>query len=343
MTKKKLKIPRGKKLSWGIAGCGKSTETAFLPTFLLLKKSKLNTVYSSSENRAKLLSSKFSIPNFTSDFAEFLKNDFDVVYIAGKNSDHYSHVIEAAKAGKHILCEKPLALSSEQASEMIKVCEENNVILAVNYVHRFHPLVKKAKELIDNNILGTIISISVSFNADIPPSDNFRFKKTLSGGGALRDIGTDMIDLLRYFGGEITGLKGYTDNIIYKSDVEDFASAVVRFGKSGYGYFNVSFNTKKYFNRIEILGYNGAISIDNVIGKKNLQSRLTIDLQGETKKAFRKKANKLLFRLREFQSVVLANITERKLAYKPLVTGYDGLINLKLAEELESQQQLNEN
>ena len=330
MEKRKLIIPKGKKLQWGIAGCGKYAENVFLPTFQLLKKSRMHIVYSASEARAQAISNKFSIPNFTSDFDEFLKNDIDVVYIAGSNYNHYANVIKAAEAGKHILCEKPLALSSEEAEEMIKICEENNVILSVNYVHRFHPLVRKAKELIDNHMLGTVVSISVNFNADIPPSDNFRFKRDKSGGGALRDIGTDMIDLLRYFGGEITEIKGFMDNIIYKSEVEDFASGIVRFEKSGFGYFNVSFNTKKYFNRIEILGYNGAISIDNIIGKKNTQSRLTIDLQGESKKAFRKKANKLLFRLRDFQSAMLGN-------HSPMVSGYDGVVNIKLMEQLEEE------
>lgn len=330
MGKRKIKIPRGKKVTWGIAGCGYYTEHTFLPTFQLLKKSKLVAVYSSSKDRAKEVGSKFGANSSFNNFDDFLKEDFKALYIGSANNNHYEQVLKAAKAGKHILCEKPLALSSGEADEMVKACKENKVHLSINYDHRFHPLVKKAKELIDNQMIGKIVSISASFNADIPPSDNFRFKKKLSGGGALRDIGTHMIDLLRYFGGEINEIKGYVDNIIYKSEVEDFASGVVKFNKSGYGYFNVSYNTKRFFNRIEILGYKGAIGIENVIGKKHSQSKLTIDLHGETKKAFRRRANKLLFRLREFQFSLLHN-------EEPKVTGEDGLINLKLMEELESQ------
>lgn len=330
MAKRKIKIPRGKKITWGIAGCGHHTEHTFLPTFQLLKKSKLIAVYSASKERAREVGSKYGASKTFSNFDEFLKADFSTLYIGSANYNHYEQVIKAAKAGKHILCEKPLALSSADAEEMIKVCNENKVYLSVNYVHRFHPLVVKAKELIDNQMIGKIVSISASFNSDIPPGDNFRFKKNLSGGGALWDIGTHAIDLLRYFGGEIEEIKGYKDNIIYKSEVEDFASAVVKFSRSGYGYFNVSFNTKRFFNRIEILGYKGAISIENVIGRKPSPSKLTIDLNGETKKAFRRRANKLLFRLRDLQSSLLKN-------EKPVVTGEDGLINLQLIEELERQ------
>lgn len=330
MTKRKIILPRGRKITWGIAGCGYYTEHTFLPTFQLLKKSKMTAMFSSSKERAKSVASKFGVLKSFDDFDTFLKEDFKVVYISGANNMHYERVIKAARAGKHILCEKPFAITSFQAEEMIKVCNENNVYVSINYVHRFHPLVVKAKELIDKQMIGKIVSISASYNADIPPSDNFRFKKEVSGGGALRDVGTHMIDLLRYFGGEIEDIKGYMDNIIYKSEVEDFSNAVVKFNKSGYGFFNVSFNTKRFFNRIEILGYKGAISIENVIGKKTSQSKLTIDLHGETKKAFRRRANKLLFRLREFQSAILSN-------EKPSVTGEDGLINLRLIEELERQ------
>ena len=104
----------------------------------------------------------------------------------------------------------------------------------INHLHRFHPLVQKAKELINNQMLGKIVSISATYNIDISPGDNFRFKKELSGGGVLRDLGGQMIDLLRFFGGNIIDVKAYMDNVVYKSDVEDFASAIVKFEKNGY-------------------------------------------------------------------------------------------------------------
>src|SRR5690606_3268170 len=118
---------------------------------------------------------------------------------ASANAHHYEQVIKAAKAGKHILCEKPLSITSSAAEEMVKACEENNVQLAVNYVYRFNPLVLKAKELIDKEYIGKLVSINLSFNINFYPDDNFRYEKALSGGGALRDLGTHMIDLLRFF------------------------------------------------------------------------------------------------------------------------------------------------
>jgi predicted dehydrogenase len=317
-----------KKLKWGVAGCGRFSEHTFVPTLKFLRRSIVQCFYSHNIGRAKELAEKSGAAGYFDNYDEFLKSDIDCVFIGSVNSDHYEQVIKAADAGKNILCEKPLALDSKQAAEMIEACKRNDVLLTVNYLHRLHPHVIKAKELIKNQTIGKLVSVNVSFNLDFPPGDNFRFNKELSGGGALRDLGTHMIDLLRYFGGEVTEIIGFMNNIIYNYDVEDYASALLKFENESYGFFNVSYNTKKAFNRVEILGHKGAISIENFIGVKGLSSKLTIQLDGEAKKSFRKRGNKFIYMMRAVQKSFLKNQT-------PPVTGEDGLINMLLMEELE--------
>jgi len=319
---------KSKKLKWGIAGCGRVTESTFIPALNLSRKGKLISLHSRDLNRAKQLAEKFGANSFHTNFDEFLKSDIDVVYVASENSRHYEQVIKAAKEGKHILCEKPLAINSIEAEEMVRICNENNVYLTINYPHRFHPLVIKARELIRNQKLGKLVSISANFNVDFPPSSNYRFKKNLSGGGALRDIGTHMIDLLRFLGGEISEIDGVIDNLVYQGEVDDFALGTVKFSKGGYGVFNVSFNSKKAFNRIEIICHSGSMSIENLIGRRLVAPKLTILIDGEAKKAFRKRGNKQLYLLRSIQKSFLKN-------EKPSITGEDGLVNMKLMEELE--------
>lgn len=327
-TPGKIKIPR--KLKWGLAGCGNYAEESFLPAVQLVKMSKLVSVYSHDINRAKHIAHKAGAPNAFDDFDAFLASDIEVVFLSSMSSDHHRQVLKAAAAGKHIVCTRPLAITSLQAKEMIDACKANNVRLILNHTHRFHPQVLKAKELIDKQILGNIISISASYNVDLPAPNNYRYNKELSGGGVLRDLGSQMIDTLRFFGGEIVEVKSFLDNIIYKSEVEDFASAMLRFERNGYGYFNVSYNVKKAFNRIEILGTKGLVAIENFIGKKNVPSRLIIDLHGEAKKVFRKRANKLSYMVRSVQRTLL-----RREA--PPVTGEEGLRNLLVIEEIEKQ------
>jgi len=325
----KIKKPGVKKLKWGVAGCGRFTENTFIPTIKFLRKSVINSFYSHNSNRAKELTEKSGAKGYFDNYNEFLKSDIDCVFIASVNSHHYEQVIKAAEAGKNILCEKPLAMNSKQGEEMVEACKKNNVLLAVNYLLRVYPQVIKARELIKNQTIGKLVSVSTSFNLDFSPGNNFRFIKELSGGGALRDLGTHMIDLLRFFGGEIIEINGYMDNIIYNYEVEDFVTALVKFENNSYGSFNVSFNTKKAFNRIEILGNEGSMSIENFIGVKGSSSKLTIKLEGEAKKSFRKHGNKFLYMMRAIQKSFLKNQT-------PPVTGEDGLINMKIMEELES-------
>ncbi len=324
---KSIKPSRIKKLKWGAAGCGRFTEFTFIPTLHLLRRSSLNSVFSGDIKRAKDIAEKNGAPNYFNNYDEFIKSDIDAVYVGSANDHHYEEVIKAAEAGKHILCEKPIAMTSAEAEKMINVCKKNNVQLSINYSTRFHPLILKAKELIDKQMLGKLISINLNYNFDMPPSSNYRFVKA-KGGGPLRDVGTHMIDLLRFFGGEITGINGVMDNIIYQSEVEDFAAAICNYKNGGYGYFNVSFNSKKAFNRIEILGHKGTISIDQLIGVKNATSKLNILLESEARKTFRKRANKFFNLLKSVQKSFLQN-------EEPLITGEDGYINLRLMEELE--------
>ena len=316
------------KLKWGVAGCGNYAENTFIPATLLLRKSKVMSLFSNSKQRAKEVAQKFGIPFTFNNYDEFLESEINCVYVASANVHHYVQVINAARAGKNILCEKPLSINSSQAEEMVKVCKENGVYLAVNFTHRVHPIIIKAKELIDKGYIGKLVSANVSFNINFTPGNNFRFNKSLSGGGVLRDVGTHMLDLLRYFGGEIKSIDGYIDNVVYKSEVDDFSVGIVSFEKGGYGYFNVSYNSKKAFNRIEILGHNGAMSIENYIGYNPI-AKLTILRDGEAKKAFRKKGNKQYLLLKSVQRSFLNN-------EGPFTTGEDGLITMKLMEELEN-------
>jgi len=324
----KRKKPGTRKINWGIAGCGRYAEHTFIPTLTFLRKSVLRSLYSHKIARAKELAEKSGAADYFDNYDKFLNSNINSVFISSVNANHYEQVIKAAEAGKNILCEKPLALNSKQAAEMVEACKQNNVSLAVNYIHRFHPHVKKAKELINSQTIGKLVSVNLNFNIDFPPGNNFRFNKALSGGGALRDLGTHMIDLLRFIGGNIEEINGYMDNIVYQYEVEDFAAGIVKFENGGYGIFNVSYNNRNAFNRIEILGDKGAISIEKLIGAKTLPSKLTIQLEGDAKKSFRKRGNKLHYLLRSVQKSFLKGET-------PLVTGEDGLINLQLMEQME--------
>lgn len=332
LNSKKIKIRARlpKRIKWGVAGCGNYAEHAFLPILQFVPRSKLISLYSRDKNRAKNLANKFGAQNFFDDFDLFLQSDIDAVYISSITANHYNQVIKAAKAGKNIFCEQPLAISSAQAVEMIKVCDEYKVKLVVNHQFRVHPLIVKVKELLDKQLLGKIISINASYNVDYPPAESFRFKKELSGGGVIMNIGTQIIDVLRFLGGDIVDIKAYKDNMFYKSEVEDFASAIFKYKLGGYGSFTISYDSKKAVNKIDIIGHKGSLCIESSGGKKNIPSKLIFDLYGERKKVFRKRANKLLLMLRAVQRIFLKDETCSS-------SGNDALEVLRIIEKIEEQ------
>ena len=99
-----------------------------------MRRSSVQSFYSHNLNRAKELAEKSGASGYFDNYDEFLKSDIDCVFIASVNAHHYEQVIKAAEAGKNILCEKPLAITSKQAEEMVEACKRNNVLLAVNYL-----------------------------------------------------------------------------------------------------------------------------------------------------------------------------------------------------------------
>lgn len=325
-----LKLKRNLvKLKWGVAGLGRFSETVIIPSLITIRKSKLISVYSRDLKRAKSIAEKYAVQNYFNSYDEFLKSDIDAVYIGSMNAHHYEQALAAIKARKHILIDKPMTITSEQSTEIIKAAAENKVRVAVNYVYRFHPLTIKVKEIIDSMMLGKIISVTGQFCINLNPGDNFRYSKELSGGGALRDIGTHIIDIFRFLAGEINSIDGVIENMVYKTEVEDYAAGLVKFEKGGIGFFNVAFSVPRAFNRIEIVGSKGSLSIDNLIAGRFLSSaKITILLDGEAKKAFRKRGNKQLRLLKSINKSFLNNT-------EPEVTGYDGYINLKLMEDFE--------
>jgi len=317
-----------KKVMWGIAGLGNFAESGFMPAFNLLRRARLLSVYSGDIHRAKTFADRFGAATHFDNYDSFLDSGIDAVYIAGTNSTHYLQAKKALLAGKFVLCEKPITNSAEEAAELHSLALEPGRIFTINYTYRYHPFIIKAKDLLDNHKLGKILNIQADFNVDLVPGSNFRYDKGLAGGGALRDLGTHMIDTYRFLMGEITDISGYLDNLVYKADVEDFATAIVKFENGSYGNFTVSYAAKKSINSLKIIGHKGSLRIDNLIGMRYSSSKLTISLEGEAQKVFRKRANKLYRLLRDVNTSFINKV-------QPQITSYDGLANLRLMETLE--------
>ena len=142
----------------------------------------------------------------TTDLAALLgREDIQAVYISTPVSTHAPLSIAAARAGKHILCEKPMALTVSDCEAMIEAAEEGGVVLQIGYMMRFHPAHQLIKKQVDSGDLGTLRFVHLErttfidfLSADMPEHRKWFIRPEDSGGGALMDLGSHLIDLLLY-------------------------------------------------------------------------------------------------------------------------------------------------
>ena len=148
--------------------------------------------------RAERFAKKHNIPRVHQTYAELLADpDIDAVYNPLPNSLHAEWTIRALKAGKHVLCEKPLASNAVEAEEMAKVAHETGLVLSEAFAYRYHPLTARVKEIIASGEIGKVQHIHAQFSFLLPAPNNIRFQYELAG-GALMDTGCYPVSLIRH-------------------------------------------------------------------------------------------------------------------------------------------------
>ncbi len=210
------------------------------------------------EERSREVALRFDIERSYSDYQTLLDDpDVDVVYIALPNHLHREWTIRAAEAGKHVLCEKPLAISAAECDEMIAACQQANVLLMEAVMYRFHPRMLHLKQMLVARELGDIrfLHTAFSFNFDAP--GNYRAYRHF-GGGALLDIGSYCVNSARWLiGSEPDSFKAVTS---YSHETIDLStSAVLCFGKDVSAHLQCSFEAAEH-QTIEVVGTTGAVT-----------------------------------------------------------------------------------
>jgi UDP-N-acetylglucosamine 3-dehydrogenase len=171
------------------------------------------------EQRGQKYAEEFHTLYYT-DYHDLLMQDIDAVIVTSENVKHREHVIAAAKAGKHVLCEKPLATNKEDGQAMIHTCQEHGVILQTAFPVRFHPSVKRAKALIDEGKIGRILAIKGTNHGQNP--GGWFVDAALSGGGAVFDHTVHVVDLMRWFmGAEVKEVYAEIGNLIWDTPIDD--------------------------------------------------------------------------------------------------------------------------
>ena len=193
-------------------------------------KAKLVGVISGTPSKIPTWQAKYGIPEkncYNYENFDNMKNnpDIDAVYIITPNSLHKDQAIRVAKAGKHVICEKPMAINAKEGKEMVDACKKANVKLLVGYRMHFEPKTLEIIRMRKNGDFGKVLFFQGLSGFRIGDPTQWRLKKELAGGGAMMDIGIYSINGARYMIGEepiwVTAQETKTDNVKFKDGVDE--------------------------------------------------------------------------------------------------------------------------
>lgn len=184
-------------IRWGILGNANIARKALIPAIGHAQNAELTAIASGS-GQAKDTAEAFHIAKAYDSYEALLKDpEVDAVYIPLPNGLHAEWVRKAAEAGKHVLCEKPAALTAAETEQMIAVCREHEVLFMEAFMYQFHPQHDKVKELIASGEIGEVKLLRSRFSFPLHDRQNVRFDRAL-GGGCLYDVGCYCIHAFRH-------------------------------------------------------------------------------------------------------------------------------------------------
>ena len=274
-----------------------------------LEEANLIAVSDVSERTLKKVCRKYNTEGYT-DIEELLKNpEIEVVSVCVPTTLHHNIVMKAIEYGKHVLVEKPIAFTLKEAEEMIAAAKEKGVLLGTGHVERFNPALQKAKELIDNDVIGDIVSISAKRVGPYPPR--------IQDVGVTIDLAIHDLDVMYYlFDEEVLQVFGTMSSILDQCDHEDHAEIMVCFENEGTGILEVNWLTPYKKREIEITGTDGIISVDYIEQSIDVFGKFAQDIEIIHEEPLKEE-------LSSFLNCVVNN-------KRPVISGEDGLNALKM-------------
>jgi predicted dehydrogenase len=194
--------------------------------------------------------------------------DCDIVIVAVVNKYLKDIVIDALKQNKHVVAEKPLGRNVAEAESMVRAAAESRTVLKTGFNHRYHPAIREAKRLCDDGRIGDCLTVRARYGHGSRPGmeKEWRSSKELCGGGELLDQGVHVIDLIRWFAGEIKEVYGKAETLFWNINVEDNAFAILKTDRGVRSSFHVSWTNWRNVFSFEVSGTKGYLSVQGLGG-----------------------------------------------------------------------------
>ena len=321
-------------MKWGILGTAGIALEQVIPA---IRRSTNGEVYAiaSSSGKASTVAEEHHIPLAYDSYEELLRDSsIDAVYIPLPNNLHCEWTIKAAEAKKHVLCEKPAALNTEQLEEMIAACRQNGVVFMEGFMYRFHPQHKKVKELLAEKAIGDIKMVRSLFSFYMEERENNIRLSLRLGGGALYDVGCYCIHSIHYLlGTEPLRMKITAET--NEDGVDTIASAFLVYPENIQATFMCSFDAALK-NEYEIIGTKGSIRVPHAFRPDlNAGAGIVELIQENEYRQFTIFGDQYLLEVEHFADSVMNG-------KEPLNTGESSVSNLKVIESLQQQVKQNQ-
>jgi len=265
------------KIRWGVLGCARIAERALIPALREAPGAELLGIAARDAGRAREWAERHGIPRAYRDYEALVADpDIDAVYIPLPNHLHAPWTMRAAAAGKHVLCEKPLALDEREAARMFRAAERAGVLLLEAFMYRFHPLFETALALAARGEIGDPRAVRSRFTFRISSGlEDYRWHPEM-GGGALYDIGCYPINAARtLFAGEPLSLVARA-RFDAATGIDIGASLLLEFPGGRQALLDCAFDTA-FQSELEIAGTEGRIFVPRAFSPKALS--VTIELR----------------------------------------------------------------
>jgi len=309
------------KIRIGIIGCG-NIATAHINAYSKNEDVNLTSFCDVEAERARKYADKFK-GKFYSDYKEMIeKEKLDGVSICTPPSTHKEIATTFLSRGINVLCEKPLAISTSQAKQMVDAATKNNVLLLTAFKFRFFDGVLRAKELIFRGRIGKVIMFKNMFGGLVDMSRRWFSKREVSGGGVLIDNGVHAVDLSRFLFGEVKNISARIATFAQDINVEDTARVLLEMENGVLGTIDLSWSIpypQPFY--LEVYGSEGSIMVGwDILRYRTSKTKKWTEIRGGFKEedAFIKEIN-------HFVNCIKGRET-------PIVSGVDGLRALEIVE-----------
>ncbi|HEX8721543.1 MAG TPA: Gfo/Idh/MocA family oxidoreductase [Pyrinomonadaceae bacterium] len=266
-----------RKLGWGLIGCGDIARKRVAAALRDSEGCELVAVSRADASRAEAFAREFGARRWHAGWRELVHDpEVEAVYVATPVHLHAEQAVAAAEAGKHVLCEKPMALTVAECERMNAAAESNGVRLGVAYYRRFYPTVARVKEIIESGEIGSpVIAQANAFEYFEPGPEHPRrwlVEKGRAGGGPMFDFGCHRIEVLLDLFGPVQSVRARAGNVLFRREVEDTAVALFEFARGTQATLCVTHAAREPQDTLEVFGSLGSVRVE-VLNEGTLRVR----------------------------------------------------------------------